>query len=61
MTQAEIDAARKAAILAHAPLYPKMTCHCCGTKVPKLAIWCSGGCAREYAAEKEALTLRHGL
>lgn len=55
MTQAEIDAARKAAILARAPLIPKGTCHGCGFKIPKLALWCSSSCATDYEREKTAL------
>lgn len=49
---AEIKAARRAAILARAPLIPKGECHCCGWGVPKLALWCSFSCAQDYAAEK---------
>lgn len=55
MTQAEIDAARKQAIVANAPLYPKCACHYCAYKVPKLALWCSSDCAVEYAKERADL------
>lgn len=49
---AEIKAARKAAILAHAPLIPKGECHCCGWEVPPRALWCATVCARDYEDEK---------
>lgn len=55
MTQAEIDATRRQAILANAPLYPKEACHYCGWKVPRLALWCSSPCAQEYAKERADL------
>lgn len=52
---AEIAAARKAAILAHAPLIPKGECHCCGWELPKPALWCATQCALDYEAEKAEL------
>ena len=46
MTQAERDEQRAAG-----PLIPCGRCHFCGYKVPPKAHWCSGDCAKEYAAE----------
>lgn len=60
-SQVQIDQERRDFILSKKPLLPNGECHYCGWSVPKLAHWCSTGCAREFESEKEALTLRHGL
>lgn len=55
---AQIDAERRAFILAKKQPMPKGECNYCGHKVPPLAIWCSGSCAREFDSEKEAIRAR---
>jgi hypothetical protein len=55
---AAIDAARRAAILAGAPVVPKGTCHFCGyDRIPKRALWCCADCVKSYEAEKRSLSL----
>lgn len=55
-TYAQISAARKAAILAGAPLIPKGECHMCAWKnIPPRALWCSTCCAKDYEAERKDL------
>lgn len=55
---AQIAAERRQAILDRKQLVPNGTCHYCGYAVPKLAHWCGTPCAQDYAAEKEALSVR---
>lgn len=56
MSPAEQDAARRAAILAGAPIIPKGECHYCGyQRIPKRDLWCSADCCREYEEEKRDL------
>jgi len=45
-TKEERDALR-----ARGPLVPSGKCHYCGYKVPPKAHWCSGDCAKDFAAE----------
>lgn len=53
MSRAEIDAARRAAILARSKLIPKGACHFCGYKLhAKGALWCATDCATEYEKER---------
>lgn len=52
---AEVDAERRAAILAGAALIPKGSCHYCGWDVPKPALWCASACAHDFHAEKAEL------
>lgn len=48
-----IDTARRAAILARAPMAPKGTCHFCGIRVAaKGVLWCAAWCAGEYEKER---------
>lgn len=55
LTQAEIDAARRAAIEAGAKLWPKLQCHYCASPLGRGALWCRTDCATEYHAEAAAL------
>jgi hypothetical protein len=56
MGKGEIDAARRAAILARTKLIPKGACHFCAYRLhAKGALWCSTDCATEY--EKERIDL----
>lgn len=48
----EIKAARRQAILAHAPLIPKGRCHHCDWSIPKGALWCAIQCCTDFEAEK---------
>jgi hypothetical protein len=53
MRKAEIDAARRAAILARVKLVPKGCCHFCAYRLhAKGALWCSTDCATEYEKER---------
>jgi len=45
-TKEERDALR-----ARGAPIPSGKCHYCGYKVPPKAHWCSGDCAKEFAAE----------
>jgi hypothetical protein len=54
-TLPEIDAERRAAILAHAPLLPKRACHYCAEPLGKGALWCATSCAQSYEAERDQL------
>lgn len=54
-TEAEIAAARRRSILAHAGLWAKGVCHYCATPLPKGALWCRTDCATRYHAEKAEL------
>lgn len=54
-TLADIDAARRAGILAGKPPAPKNECNYCGYHVPPRALWCSTGCAQEFEKEKREL------
>lgn len=58
--QAQIDADRQNFILARKQLIPTGCCNFCGWIVPKLALWCSSGCAQDFAAEKAELLARDG-
>lgn len=56
MSPAEQDAARRAAILAGAPIIPKGECHYCGwDRLPKGGLWCCADCASSYEAERRDL------
>ena len=56
MGKAEIDAARRAAILARTKLVPKGCCHFCGYRLSaKGALWCATDCATEYEKERVEL------
>lgn len=56
MTKAEIDAARRAAILARAKPIPKGCCHFCGFRLgAKGSLWCATDCAAEYEKERADL------
>jgi hypothetical protein len=49
----KVDAARRAAILARAPLVAKGTCHYCDVRVgTRGALWCAAWCAGEYEKER---------
>jgi predicted nucleic acid-binding Zn ribbon protein len=39
---------------------PKLSCNFCGHVVGKGAIWCSTDCAKDYEAERNALTVEGG-
>lgn len=52
MKKAEIDAARRAAILAGAKLYPKGACRYDGHRLGKGALWCAKDCADQYEKER---------
>lgn len=53
MKKAEIDAARRADILARVKPAPKGCCHFCGYRVDaRGALWCSTDCATEYEKER---------
>lgn len=53
MKKAEIDAARRAAILARVKPAPKGCCHFCEYRVDaRGALWCSTDCATEYEKER---------
>ena len=55
LSQADQDAARRAAILARAALIPKHECHYCGTPIAPRALWCATEHATLYEAEKAEL------
>lgn len=56
MGKGEIDAARRAAILARTKLIPKGACHFCGYRLhAKGALWCATDCATEYEKERAEL------
>lgn len=53
MKKAEVDATRRAEILARAKLVPKGCCHFCGYRLgAKGALWCATDCAFEYEKER---------
>jgi hypothetical protein len=53
MKKAEVDANRRAEILARAKLVPKGCCHFCGYRLgTKGALWCATDCAVEYEKER---------
>jgi hypothetical protein len=47
----DIAAARKASILANAPIIAKGECHYCAWSLPKPALYCCGECASEFQKE----------
>lgn len=56
MGKAEIDAARRAAILAREKLVPKGCCHFCGYRLgARGELWCAQACADDYAEERTEL------
>lgn len=54
--QADIIAARTAAILAGAKIYPKGECHMCAWPFQHKELYCSTACAQDYEAERSRLT-----
>ena len=51
----EIASARRAAILARAPLIPKCHCHMCDCRIAAKELFCSGVCGSDYSQEVSEL------
>jgi predicted nucleic acid-binding Zn ribbon protein len=58
-TPEQAAADRRKMMLSEKPLVPDGFCHYCGWSVPKLAHWCSTGCAVLY--EEEVRNVRKGV
>lgn len=52
---ATVAAKRRNDMVSGRSLVPAGGCHFCGHMVGKGALWCSTGCAQDYATERQAV------
>lgn len=57
-TIAQIDADRRNFILSGKPIIPTGRCLYCDFSVAPKVLYCDAACAREFAAEREAIAAR---
>jgi hypothetical protein len=53
--RASVDAQRRDEMISGCNLVPRERCHYCDFTVGKGALWCSTGCATDYAKERAEL------